>query len=60
MDDEDVDLLNKLMAFDTTQTMRQVDRNFIRHLQAVHVEGGKPISEMWPCHRERLYELEAN
>ena len=60
MNYQDILLFNYLVSLDAHKFTRQVDRHFVEHLQAIYVEGGKPITEMWPCHRERLYELGDN
>lgn len=43
--------LERAQSFKVT---REVDRFFIDHLMNLHLSQKKPLSEMWPCHRERL------
>lgn len=43
--------LERAQSFKIT---REVDRYFIDHLMDIHLSQRKPVSEMWPCHRERL------
>lgn len=56
MCDQEADavLLVNLSRIDTAQLEREVDRNLIEHLRALHIEGGKPVSEMLPCFRGRV------
>lgn len=58
MTEERKDYLQHLLTlFNVEMFTRQVDQTFIAHLQDIHIEMGKSITDMWPCHQERLLEL---